>query len=216
MCRDKDLFAVRALCEACVLMECIYKLSPVLKSNDDIINDLKDAIWSRLHSVSIPLANMWEEAAWPPEEIDIDAEMAKNECPSECIETGKLRQDLGEEFILWADEYFSSSEHLNCRITRKDMYDNLLKYVGTGREKFYTPTIFKKKVIEYCKFRDLWFNPHKYNYLTDTAAKLDKDGRPELDDKSGGEEWFIIGEQCYYDIAPAAPENDPDARICKK
>lgn len=132
------------------------------------------------------------------------------ESPSERIETRKLRQDLGEEFILWADEYFSSSEHLNCRITRKDMYDNLLKNVGTGREKFYTPTIFKKKVVKYCKFRDLWFNPHKYNYLTDTAAKLDKDGRPELDDKSGGVEWFIIGEQCFYDIASPATFSDSD------
>lgn len=124
------------------------------------------------------------------------------ESPSERIELRRLRQDLGEEFILWADEYFSDDAHINNAIPRKDMYDNLLKNVGTSREKFYTPTLFKKKILKYCQFRELLFNPHKMDYRTGIAAKYDKDGRPDMDDKRGGIERFIIGSSNYYDLVP--------------
>ena len=124
------------------------------------------------------------------------------ESPSERIELRRLRQDLGEEFILWADEYFSNEAHLNNAIPRKDMYDNLLKNVGSSREKFYTPTLFKKKILKYCQFRELFYNPHKMDYRTGLSAKYDKDGRPDMDDKKGGIEYFIIGSSNYYDLNP--------------
>ncbi len=124
------------------------------------------------------------------------------ESPSERIELRRLRQDLGEEFILWADEYFSDEAHVNNSIPRKDMYDNLLKNVGSSREKFYTPTLFKKKILKYCQFRELLFNPHKMDYRSGIAAKYDKDGRPDMDDKKGGIEYFIIGSSNYYDLNP--------------
>lgn len=128
------------------------------------------------------------------------------ESPSERIELRRLRQDLGEEFILWADEYFSDDAHVNNSIARKDMYDNLLKNVGSSREKFYTPTLFKKKVLKYCQFRELLFNPHKMDYRTGQATKYDKDGRPDIDDKKGGIEYFIIGTANYYELNPNTGE----------
>ena len=131
------------------------------------------------------------------------------ESPSERIELRRLRQDLGEEFILWADEYFSNEAHLNNAIPRKDMYDNLLKNVGSSREKFYTPTLFKKKILKYCQFRELFYNPHKMDYRTGLSAKYDKDGRPDMDDKKGGIEYFIIGSSNYYDLNPNI-ENEVD------
>lgn len=76
---EKERIAVRALCEAYLLMECIYKLSSVLKDTEDVICEIKDAVWFRLNFVSPTLSKMWEKAAWPPEEIDTDAEMAKND-----------------------------------------------------------------------------------------------------------------------------------------
>lgn len=127
------------------------------------------------------------------------------ESPSERIEIRRLRQDLGEEFILWADEYFSDQAHLNNSITRKDMYDALLANVGVAREKFYTPTIFKKKIVKYCQYRGYLYNPHRYNYQTGTPSKCDKDGRPDMDDKRNGIEWILIGTPDYYDLTHDSP-----------
>ena len=85
------------------------------------------------------------------------------------------------------------------------MYDALLKNVGTAREKFYTPTIFKKKIVKYCQYRGYLYNPHRYNYQTDTPSKCDKDGRPDMDDKRNGIEWILIGTPDYYDLTHDSP-----------
>lgn len=132
------------------------------------------------------------------------------ESPGERIELRRLRQDLAEEFILWADEYFSADEKRNNRISRKEMYDALLAQVGTSRQKYYTPTIFKKKIIKYCQYRDYLFNPHRYNHITKEALKTDKDGRPDLNDKANGIEYFVVGDKNYYDIVPPEQQDTED------
>lgn len=52
----------------------------------------------------------------------------------------------------------------------------------------------------YCKFRDYFFNPECYNPITGAYRSVDKDGRPQLDIKRGGTEYFTIGTSDYYDI----------------
>ena len=53
----------------------------------------------------------------------------------------------------------------------------------------------------------MFFNPHKLDYRTGNAAKYDKDGRPDMDDKSGGIERFIIGTPDYYELNPIKEES---------
>ena len=120
--------------------------------------------------------------------------------PGERLEMRKLRQDIGEEFILWADEYFSDESHLNTELKRKEIYEEFLSYVGTEKKKFYTAQSFKAKLKFYCKFRDYFFNPECYNPITGAYRSVDKDGRPQLDIKRGGTEYFTIGTSDYYDI----------------
>lgn len=120
--------------------------------------------------------------------------------PGERLEMRKLRQDIGEEFILWADEYFSDESHLNTELKRKEIYEEFLSYVGTEKKKFYTAQSFKAKLKFYCKFRDYFFNPECYNPITGAYRSVDKDGRPQLDIKRGGTEYFTIGTPDYYDI----------------
>lgn len=119
--------------------------------------------------------------------------------PGERLEQRKLRQDIGEEFILWADEYFSDEDHLNRELLRKDVYESLLSYVGNDKRKFYTPQSFKNKLKYYCKFRDYIFNPECYNPYTGEYRSTDKDGRPQTDIKRNGKEYFTIGEPDYYE-----------------
>ena len=119
--------------------------------------------------------------------------------PGERLEMRKLRQDIGEEFILWADEYFSDESRLNTELKRKDLYDTFLAFVGSEKKKFYTVNSFKAKMKYYCKFRDYFFNPECYNPKTGEYRKTDRDGRIVYDNKRGGVEYFTIGTPDYYE-----------------
>lgn len=112
--------------------------------------------------------------------------------PTDRLDRRRLRQFIGESFLLWADEYYSitegedvamnTSNQLNIQITRKELYDNFLEKNPNDR-KYVTPHLFKKKMKSWCDYRGLHFNPHK----------RDQYGKPGYDDKSGGLEFFMIG-----------------------
>jgi len=122
------------------------------------------------------------------------------EAPTERLELRRLRQQIGEDFLAWADEYFSydevkkyfdpSSSNINKQIPRKEMYDDFAsKYPESVRRGFMKPTVFKVKLKRYCQFRNAAFNPHKFFDLEET--------RPGADDKTGGVEYFTIANNNY-------------------
>ncbi len=115
--------------------------------------------------------------------------------PIERIEMRRMRQFIGEDFLTWANEYFGVpdsgtpdeiknlvSPNLNIAIPRQELYKDFLDKNPFHR-KHTTAYRFKKKIITWCQFRGLVFNPHRY----------DEFGRPGADDKSGGVENFMIG-----------------------
>lgn len=118
------------------------------------------------------------------------------ESPDERLEQRRLRQQIGEDFITWADEYFSKDNRLNIQIPRKELYDNFMDNFPTQR-KYITASRFKNKILAYCKFRSYQFNPHKYDPSTGLPLFSDKDGRPIFDDKTGGVEYFTIGNEGF-------------------
>ncbi|MEG2573694.1 MAG: DNA primase, partial [Bacteroides sp.] len=120
------------------------------------------------------------------------------ESPGERLEQRCLRQSMTEEFISWAEEYFSSSEHINRPIVRNDMKESYYESVPSDR-KWVKSTEFKKRIVNYCKWKGYAFNPHKYDRITGIALYSDKDGRPVIDDKSGGIEYFTIGDENFYE-----------------
>ena len=95
------------------------------------------------------------------------------QAPGERLEQRKLRQEMGETLISWADEYFSCAEHLNVRLPRKDLYDAFCTY-DPAQRKFISPTAFKKKFIMYCEWKGYIFNPQKYDSKTDILFKSTK------------------------------------------
>ena len=78
------------------------------------------------------------------------------------VEERKLRQEIGETFISWADEYFSAPEHIGCRLVKKELFDALCLY-DPAQRKYNTPASFKKKFVMYCKWKGFVFNPQKYD-----------------------------------------------------
>ena len=116
------------------------------------------------------------------------------QAPGERLQQRKLRQEIGEVIISWADEYYSSEDHLGKRLPRKEVYDNFINY-DPAQRKYITPTSFKDRIKKYCEWSDrgLVFNPHKYDPISGKPLFYDKDGKPVIDDKSGGVEYFTIG-----------------------
>ena len=114
------------------------------------------------------------------------------QAPGERLEQRKLRQEMGEALISWADEYFSDSTKIGTAIPRKELYDAFCNYDPQQR-KYISSTAFKTKFKMYCTWKGYVLNPHKYDSVTGLPFKVDKDGKPVVDDKSGGVEYFTIG-----------------------
>lgn len=114
------------------------------------------------------------------------------EAPGERIHQRQMRQYMGENFLAWADEHFSNESSLNVPIPRKDLYDAFLEYSPEQR-RWTTPTKFKKKIRKYCEWKGYLFNPHMCDPDSGLAMRTDRDGRPDLDHKSNGIEYFMIG-----------------------
>ncbi len=126
------------------------------------------------------------------------------QAPGERLQQRKLRQEIGETLISWADEYFSSEQHMG-RTARKEIYDAFCNYDPKNRS-FVSPTGFKDKLKKYCEWKGYVFNPHKYDPKSKLPLYFDRDGKPILDDKVNGVEYFTIGKP---DGADTTEENNP-------
>lgn len=114
------------------------------------------------------------------------------QAPGDRLLLRKLRQEIGEQMISWADEYFSADEHIGHCLVRKEVFDSFMNY-DPGMRKFITPTGFKDRIKKYCEWKGWVFNPQKYDPATGDPLYYDKDGRPVIDDKRNGVEYFTIG-----------------------
>lgn len=139
--------------------------------------------------------------------------------PDNRLEDRRLAQQIGEDFMSWADEYFEpANAHLNIRILRKEMYGNFIEHVQSARgsKVSYSPKTFSMRLGYYTRLKKLFLNPHLYNPATGVWNSYDKDGRPIKRDTSNGCEYFVIGDPDYYNThAPgtpisAIPENLPE------
>lgn len=134
------------------------------------------------------------------------------EAPGERLEQRQLRQEITEDFISWADEFYSSDEHINARLPRKDLTDKFFEYAPQQR-KYITATEFKKKIVKYCKWKGYTFNPQRYDRVTGKPIYFDSDGRPDVDDKSGGVEYFTVGNKDWIQSTEEETYNESDNKL---
>lgn len=115
--------------------------------------------------------------------------------PIERLERRKMRQYFGENFLLWADEYFGVTEtdsgveidatnaNINEEKTRKDLYESFMDQAPSER-KFTTAQRFKNKFRTWAQYRELVFNPYQEDKRT---------GKKHGGDiKKGGIEYFRV------------------------
>lgn len=91
--------------------------------------------------------------------------------PTDKLTNRKFRQEIGESFLDWAEEYFSNTNNLNTQIYKDLMYQGNYKSEGHTihgdgyitkypTQKNYTPIHkFKKNIKTYCKYKGYEYNP---------------------------------------------------------
>ncbi|TSA24365.1 MAG: DNA primase [Bacteroidetes bacterium] len=119
--------------------------------------------------------------------------------PTERLELRRLRQFIGEDFLTWADEFFGISDgddvnevdnnNLNRELIRQDLFNDFNEKNPTLR-KYITAQRFKKKVLSWCEYRGLRFNPTSYK-----SGSLNPGGG---DDKRNGVEYFTIANAKFF------------------
>ncbi len=115
--------------------------------------------------------------------------------PNNDLTTRQYRAQMGESFMLWADQYFtepldsgtSTVTRLEQRISRHEMHKDYEKVVGT---KFSgSPQMFKKRLLAFCKYNQFIFNPGLPKVDKKTKIVLSQHGGREV---SGGVEYFTV------------------------
>lgn len=126
------------------------------------------------------------------------------EAPSDKLINRKLRQEMGESFLDWAEEYFSNPNNVNGQIYKDMMYQGtrgdtdaikhgegfVTKY--PGQRKYTSVQLFKQKVKIFCRYKGYEFNP----------------GKKGGDIKKGGKEYLAvyIPEEELAELINTAPE----------
>lgn len=121
--------------------------------------------------------------------------------PMEDIQARQLRQRMGETFYQWAETAFDKSgEFLNHRTNRKVMYDKFCSDYP-GQRQFVSSANFREKLLAYCQFKGLHFNPHRRNDAGESFSQwLSRYGdRPFKGDRdnSGGTDYFSVCDTQY-------------------
>lgn len=129
------------------------------------------------------------------------------QAPGDRLEDRKLRMEITEGFILWADEYYSAPDRFNTRINRKELYDSYCE-ADPQQRKYCSPKMFKLRIIKYARYKGYIFNPQMYDSVTGKPFKFDKDGKPMIDDKSGGIEYFELGNEDFKAVENAEKQGE--------
>ncbi|GHU80116.1 hypothetical protein FACS1894145_5800 [Bacteroidia bacterium] len=119
--------------------------------------------------------------------------------PGERLAQRIIRQKMGENFLIWAEEYYSPGDNsrLNERILRSEIFDSF-KLQNPQEVKYTTPRKFRDKIIAFCEWKGYIFNPQRYDSVTGKPMFFDKEGNPDISDKSGGHEYFTVGDKTFW------------------
>lgn len=126
------------------------------------------------------------------------------EPPMESIEKRRLRQQISEDVMQWADVRFACNTDgtpndefsaLNNREARGELWSDYAKE-KSHTIRWVTTTNFKSRLKNYCRYKGFHFNPHKANKDGVDFGEWKKNNPDKMfdgvDDKSGGVEYFTI------------------------
>lgn len=105
-------------------------------------------------------------------------------------------------FEKWFDHFFISGygNGINHRWTVKTLYCSYLGYSNQWPSDV-SRTSFKQALINLTAEKKLFFNPQRLNPETKEPVFFDAyTGRPEMDDKQDGTEYFTIGDHRFWKL----------------
>lgn len=119
--------------------------------------------------------------------------------PMQQLERRMLQRSLTDEFIYWADNYFSE-ERLNTEIDREVAFEDYKHSLSKRIADTVKASTFRKKVIDYCRYKGYTFNPPQ---MLRTATEKE---RNEIRRK-------INGKDCYFFYIATEKLQEDDANI---
>lgn len=147
----------------------------------------------------------WEQADWNDFYnlmaccLQMYFEKGVIQAPAERLEKRKLRQELGEDFLGWAEKFFGDKSKLNQKLERKEVQEEVEREVKAA--KIWQANTIKKKLIAYCKYAGLHFNPNKPDEQGNAfdVEKCMQEGTVHIgiSHKSNGLEFFTFGDNNY-------------------
>ncbi|MCF8359250.1 MAG: hypothetical protein K9H26_10855 [Prolixibacteraceae bacterium] len=125
--------------------------------------------------------------------------------PMEDVQRRKLRQTMGENFLMWAESFFDWDKemhrgNLNQSHVRKELYDSFIEEFPQ-ESKFTNQVRFREKMLAYCKYAHFDFNPHKPDKNGTLYPDFKRDHPKKVfigtADKTGGKEYWTIANEDY-------------------
>jgi len=129
--------------------------------------------------------------------------------PMGSLDKRRLRQQMGEDFLAWAEDYFSGEvndddlglqRRMNRQLVRKEIYDDMGEKNPLVR-KWITPSSFSKRLKAFCKFMGYHYNPSRPNREgIEFADWLRENKRGSFigePDKTSGTEFITVADQDY-------------------
>ena len=104
--------------------------------------------------------------------------------PMKEIEKRIMQRDLTDEFLFWADDYFTE-ERLNCLVNKDEAFDAYKQTLNPKFAQMMKARTFKQKLILYCSYKEWKFNPQ--SMLISETEKSRNDIRRKVD-----------GKECYF------------------
>ena len=81
--------------------------------------------------------------------------------PTQNIEINNLKASIGDNFELWADDYFLEDK-LNTYLNKNEVYNDCKRTLPLS-----SPRVFKQKMQDYCKLKGYVFNPKELQNYKD-------------------------------------------------
>lgn len=128
--------------------------------------------------------------------------------PMKAIEKRILQRALTDEFLFWAEEYFTEDK-LDTLVDKNDAFE---AYKATLNPKFAAiikMRTFKQKLIQYCTYRDWIFNPDRL--LTTVSEKERNDIRRKVDNEDRYYFYINTTGESVADIEVPSLENNAHA-----
>lgn len=157
--------------------------SPYLEFGKNLISDYTPDEMNQFYNFLFNCLSIWQKLH------------TRIQPPMKAIEKRMLQRALSDEFIFWAEEYFTDDK-LNTLVDKNQTFEDYKATLNPKIAQMIKMKTFKQKLIQYCTYREWKFNP---DHLKTTQSDLD---RNDIHKK-------VNGQDVYYFYIDTSGSPDP-------